>query len=80
MPDTSTAFLQQQMPYYQARASEYDEWFLRQGRYDHGAAQNARWFTEVTVSAMANYFLTDWQSRRNGGAHPCPTSVLKKSP
>ena len=47
MPDTSTTFLQQQIAYYQARASEYDEWFLRQGRYDHGPAQNAQWFTEV---------------------------------
>jgi demethylmenaquinone methyltransferase/2-methoxy-6-polyprenyl-1,4-benzoquinol methylase len=47
MPETSTTSLQQQIAYYQARASEYDEWFLRQGRYNHGAAQNAQWFAEV---------------------------------
>ena len=29
MPDPSTAFLRQRIAYYQARASEYDEWFLR---------------------------------------------------
>ena len=63
MPDTSTAFPQQQMAYDQARASEYDEWFLRQGRYDHRPTQNAPWFTEVTVSATANYLLYGTGSR-----------------
>ncbi len=33
--------------YYQARAAEYDEWWYRQGRYDHGAEQNGRWFAEM---------------------------------
>lgn len=41
------SLLQQQIAYYQARASEYDEWFLRQGRYDHGAEPNQQWFQEV---------------------------------
>src|SRR5437868_6839320 len=27
------ALLQEQLAYYRARAGEYDEWFLRQGRY-----------------------------------------------
>lgn len=39
--------LRQQIDYYRARAGEYDEWFLRQGRYDHGAEANDRWFAEV---------------------------------
>lgn len=39
--------IQQQIAYYQARASEYDEWFLRQGRYDRGTALNREWFREV---------------------------------
>ena len=43
----SDAFLQDQIAYYRARAGEYDEWFLRQGRYDRGAADNARWFADV---------------------------------
>ncbi|MHB8645843.1 MAG: class I SAM-dependent methyltransferase [Thermomicrobiales bacterium] len=33
--------------YYRARAAEYDEWWYRQGRYDHGAEQNGRWFAEM---------------------------------
>ena len=28
--------LASQRAYYRARASEYDAWFLRQGRYDRG--------------------------------------------
>lgn len=39
--------LRQQIAYYQARASEYDEWFLRHGRFDHGPAENAVWFAEA---------------------------------
>jgi 2-polyprenyl-3-methyl-5-hydroxy-6-metoxy-1,4-benzoquinol methylase len=41
------SLLQQQIAYYQARASEYDEWFLRQGRYDRGPELNQAWFREV---------------------------------
>jgi demethylmenaquinone methyltransferase/2-methoxy-6-polyprenyl-1,4-benzoquinol methylase len=39
--------LQEQIAYYRARAPEYDEWFLRRGRYDLGAEQNARWRAEL---------------------------------
>lgn len=36
--------LEEMKRYYQSRASEYDEIFNRQGRYDQGPALNARWF------------------------------------
>lgn len=42
-----TATLAEQKDYYRARAAEYDEWFLRQGRYDHGPELDARWHGEV---------------------------------
>ncbi len=45
--------LREQINYYRARANEYDEWFLRQGRYDHGAGENARWHAEVAEVARA---------------------------
>lgn len=45
--------LREQIEYYRARASEYDEWFLRQGRYDAGPAVNAQWFAEVETLAAA---------------------------
>ena len=41
------ATLATQRDYYRARAPEYDEWFLRQGRYDQGDELNGRWFREV---------------------------------
>src|SRR4051812_16631107 len=45
--------LRQQLDYYRARAGEYDDWFLRRGRYDRGPEANARWFAEVEVAAAA---------------------------
>ncbi|MHB8620867.1 MAG: class I SAM-dependent methyltransferase [Chloroflexota bacterium] len=39
--------LDDQIDYYRARAGEYDEWFYRKGRYDHGAELNQLWFEEA---------------------------------
>ena len=39
--------VEEQVGYYRARASEYDRWFERLGRYDLGLEENARWFGEV---------------------------------
>lgn len=39
--------IEQQKAYYRVRAAEYDEWFLRTGRYDHGSEFRARWEREV---------------------------------
>lgn len=41
------SLIKQQIEYYKARASEYDEWFLRQGRYDRGLEEKKKWFAEV---------------------------------
>ena len=40
-------YVKEQLRYYRARASEYDEWFLRQGRYDQGEEHTQAWFHEV---------------------------------
>jgi SAM-dependent methyltransferase len=40
-------FLRGQLAYYRARASEYDEWFLRKGRHDRGPEWNRKWFSEL---------------------------------
>jgi SAM-dependent methyltransferase len=52
--------LTEQVRYYQARAAEYDEWFERRGRYDHGPEQNARWAAEAeqVFAALAGLDLT----------------------
>ena len=47
MPDE--AWKDDQIEYYRRRAAEYDEWFLRLGRYDRGPEHRARWNREVEV-------------------------------
>jgi demethylmenaquinone methyltransferase/2-methoxy-6-polyprenyl-1,4-benzoquinol methylase len=39
--------LGEQRRYYSERAGEYEDWWYRRGRYDHGAEGNGRWFAEV---------------------------------
>lgn len=39
--------LHEQLEYYRVRAAEYDEWWLRKGRYDRGAVLNAQWFADA---------------------------------
>ena len=45
--------LTDQLSYYRARAGEYDEWFLRQGRYDRGPEHRAQWVREVAIVETA---------------------------
>ncbi|HVA20104.1 MAG TPA: class I SAM-dependent methyltransferase [Solirubrobacteraceae bacterium] len=39
--------LAEQAHYYRARAGEYEDWWFRRGRYDHGRDANAAWFAEA---------------------------------
>jgi SAM-dependent methyltransferase len=41
------SILDEQLAYYRARAPEYDQWFLRRGRYDRGDDRNAAWHAEL---------------------------------
>jgi SAM-dependent methyltransferase len=36
--------------YYEARAPEYDDWYLRRGRYEHGAIHDAAWNAELDAA------------------------------
>lgn len=45
--------LDEQIAYYRARAAEYEEWFLRQGRYDRGEDHRRAWFAEVEAVEAA---------------------------
>jgi demethylmenaquinone methyltransferase/2-methoxy-6-polyprenyl-1,4-benzoquinol methylase len=36
-----------QAHYYRKRAGEYDDWWFRRGRYDHGPEVNSRWFADA---------------------------------
>jgi SAM-dependent methyltransferase len=44
----TAAVLREQLDYYRQRAAEYDQWWLRQGRYDRGPVLNAQWFAEAS--------------------------------
>ena len=39
--------LAEQADYYRQRACEYEDWWFRRGRYDHGPGVNARWFADA---------------------------------
>ena len=51
--DNSNALIDEMIAYYRARASEYDQWFLRQGRYDRGERFRQSWFREVAAVERA---------------------------
>lgn len=42
-----------QAAYYRARAAEYDEWHMRQGRYDRGEDHRRRWLAELDAVRKA---------------------------
>ena len=46
-PASERRLLDDQIAYYRARAAEYDAWWLRTGRFDRGAANNAAWHADV---------------------------------
>ena len=49
--------VREQLEYYRARAQEYDQWWLRQGRYDRGRGSNESWFSDsATVEAALEAF------------------------
>lgn len=52
---TDKNLLSEQIDYYRARASEYDQWHLRKGRYDRGEEHRTKWFAELDAvrSALA---------------------------
>jgi SAM-dependent methyltransferase len=38
------------LPYYEARAAEYDDWYLRRGRYAHGPVHDLAWQMELDAA------------------------------
>ena len=47
------SIIKEQIKYYRDRASEYDQWHLRLGRYDRGEDQKRRWFSELNTVRSA---------------------------
>jgi demethylmenaquinone methyltransferase/2-methoxy-6-polyprenyl-1,4-benzoquinol methylase len=58
---TEPAVLAEQVAYYRKRAGEYDEWWFRTGRYDHGEELNAAWKADANVVEGA---LSAWLDAR----------------
>ena len=63
---TDPAILAEQVAYYRKRAGEYDEWWLRTGRYDHGEELNAAWNADVACVEQSLCAFLD--ARRPGRA------------
>jgi demethylmenaquinone methyltransferase/2-methoxy-6-polyprenyl-1,4-benzoquinol methylase len=53
MADDVDRLLEEQIRYYRARAPEYDQWWLREGRWDLGPEGNASWLAEIDRVAAA---------------------------
>jgi demethylmenaquinone methyltransferase/2-methoxy-6-polyprenyl-1,4-benzoquinol methylase len=50
-PPTADADIDAEMlAYYEARAPEYDDWYLRRGRYERGPVHDAAWNAELDVA------------------------------
>lgn len=52
-PTAATATLDPEaalLPYYSARAAEYDDWYLRRGRYARGAIHDTAWNAELDAA------------------------------
>lgn len=45
--------LAEQGHYYRERAGEYEDWWFRRGRYDHGHEDNTRWLADTAEAQAA---------------------------
>jgi len=48
--DPSSDLDREMVAYYEARAGEYDDWYLRRGRYAHGPIHDAAWDAELDAA------------------------------
>jgi demethylmenaquinone methyltransferase/2-methoxy-6-polyprenyl-1,4-benzoquinol methylase len=48
--DVAADIDRQMIDYYEARAPEYDDWYLRRGRYERGAIHDAAWNAELDAA------------------------------
>ena len=53
LTEMNDTILDEQVAYYKERASEYDEWHLRLGRYDRGEEHKRQWFSELNTIRSA---------------------------
>jgi hypothetical protein len=49
-PPPTTEMASTMIEYYAARAAEYDDWYLRRGRYAHGPVHDTAWKAELDAA------------------------------
>lgn len=75
---TDPAILAEQVAYYRERAGEYDEWWFRTGRYDHGAELNAAWHADVATVEGALCAWLEARRPRNALELACGTGLFTR--
>jgi demethylmenaquinone methyltransferase/2-methoxy-6-polyprenyl-1,4-benzoquinol methylase len=75
---TDPAILAEQVAYYRQRAGEYDEWWFRTGRYDHGAELNAAWTSDVAEVETALCAYLDKARPRRALELACGTGLFSR--
>ena len=70
--------LADQIAYYRDRASEYDEWWFRTGRYDRGPEFNAAWFADAAVVERALVDFLDREKPKAALELACGTGLFTR--
>ena len=72
------ALLDEQVRYYRARAGEYDDWWLRRGRYDRGAAFNEAFLADAASVEGALCAYLDGQRPARALELACGTGLFTR--
>jgi demethylmenaquinone methyltransferase/2-methoxy-6-polyprenyl-1,4-benzoquinol methylase len=75
---TDPAILAEQVAYYRKRAGEYDEWWFRTGRYDHGEELNAAWNSDVARVEQALCAFLDARRPQRALELACGTGLFTR--
>ena len=75
---TDPAVLAEQVAYYRKRAGEYDEWWFRTGRYDHGEELNAAWHADAREVESALTSFLDARKPRRALELACGTGLFTR--
>src|SRR5690348_7351692 len=75
---TDPAILAEQVAYYRKRAGEYDEWWFRTGRYDHGPELNAAWNADVAEVEQALCRVLDARRPQRALELACGTGLFTR--
>ncbi|MPY94203.1 MAG: methyltransferase domain-containing protein [Acidimicrobiia bacterium] len=73
--------LSEQVEYYRARAPEYDDWWLRRGRYDAGPEHTAQWKAEIAElrGAVEANGVGGWVLELAGGTGSWTTMLARRA-